>query len=249
MPLPGLWDFEKVPVFFMTPMIGFMLKGAGISLQVFFLTLLFSVPLAMPIAFGRMSKNRVIRGFVSLYLLIMRGTPLILQLIFIYFTPKYLYAFLNSSFEALIPSPGFWSGLRFVLSYNRFTAVVIAFALNYAAYFAEIYRGGIESIPRGQYEAAKVLGFTGSQTFGRIVLPQVVKRILPASGNEVITLVKDTALAQVIGVAELFHAAQNASAREFSTTPIFIAGLFYLIMNWVVSVVFARFEKKLSYYL
>jgi polar amino acid transport system permease protein len=195
-----------------------------------------------------MSKNPILRGFVSFYLLIMRGTPLILQLIFIYFAPKYLYAFLSSRLADLIVSESFWQGLRFILSYNRFTAVVIAFTLNYAAYFAEIYRGGIESIPRGQYEAAKVLGFTRPQTFGRIVLPQVVKRILPAMGNEVITLVKDTALAQVIGVAELFHAAQNASAREFSTTPIFIAGLFYLVMNWVVSFVFTRFEKKLSYY-
>jgi polar amino acid transport system permease protein len=232
----------------MRSMIGFMLKGAGTSVEVFFLTLLFSLPLALPVALGRMSKNPVLRGIIGLYLLIMRGTPLILQLIFIYFAPKYLYAFLLNNFEALIPRPGFWSGLRFILSYNRFTAVVIAFTLNYAAYFAEIYRGGIESIPRGQYEAAKVLGFTGPQTFGRIVLPQVVKRILPAAGNEVITLVKDTALAQVIGVAELFHAAQNASAREFSTTPIFIAGLFYLVMNWAVSFAFTRFEKKLSYY-
>jgi polar amino acid transport system permease protein len=232
----------------MASMIGFMLKGAGTSLEVFFLTLLFSLPLALPVAFGRMSKNPALRGITGLYLLIMRGTPLILQLIFIYFAPKYLYAFLLNNFEALIVSEGFWNGLRVILSYNRFTAVVIAFTLNYAAYFAEIYRGGIESIPRGQYEAARVLGFTQAQTFGRVVLPQVVKRILPATGNEVITLVKDTALAQVIGVAELFHAAQNASAREFSTTPIFIAGLFYLVMNWAVSFAFTGFEKKLSYY-
>jgi polar amino acid transport system permease protein len=232
----------------MLSMIGFMLKGAGTSVEVFFLTLLFSLPLALPAAFGRMSKNPVLRGIIGLYLLIMRGTPLILQLIFIYFAPKYLYAFLLNNFGGLIVSEGFWNGLRALLSYNRFTAVVIAFTLNYAAYFAEIYRGGIESIPRGQYEAAKMLGFTRAQTFGRIVLPQVVKRILPAAGNEVITLVKDTALAQVIGVAELFHAAQNASAREFSTTPIFIAGLFYLVMNWAVSFSFTRFEKKLSYY-
>jgi polar amino acid transport system permease protein len=229
-------------------MIGIMLTGAGVSLEVFFLTLLFSLPLALPIALGRMSKNFALRGVVGFYLLIMRGTPLILQLIFIYFAPKYLYAFLNDSFSGLISSAGFWGAARFVLSYNRFTAVIVAFVLNYAAYFAEIYRGGIESIPRGQYEAAKVLGFTRSQTFSRIVMPQVIKRILPATGNEVITLVKDTALAQVIGVAELFHAAQNAAAREFSTMPIFMAGLFYLIMNWAVSVAFARYEKKLSYY-
>jgi len=232
----------------MPRMLGIMLKGAGVSLEVFFLTLLFSVPLALPVAFGRMSRNRAVSALIKLYILIMRGTPLILQLIFIYFAPKYLYAFLNNSLSGLIASPGFWNGLRFALSYNRFTAVIIAFALNYAAYFAEIYRGGIEAIPKGQYEAAKVLGFTNSQTFGRIVLPQVVKRILPAAGNEVITLVKDTALAQVIGVAELFHAAQNAAAREFSTMPIFMAGLFYLVMNWVVTVTLSRCEKKLSYY-
>jgi polar amino acid transport system permease protein len=226
-----------------------MLQGAGTSLEVFFLTLLFSIPLALPVTFGRMSHNKVVCAITKFYLLIMRGTPLILQLIFIYFAPKYLYAFLDTSLSHIITSAGFWSGLKLVLSYNRFTAVIIAFALNYAAYFAEIYRGGIESIPRGQYEAAKVLGFTNGQTFGRIILPQVIKRILPAAGNEVITLVKDTALAQVIGVAELFHAAQNAAAREFSTTPIFMAGLFYLIMNWAVSITFARCEKKLSYYM
>ncbi|MDR3170513.1 MAG: amino acid ABC transporter permease [Treponema sp.] len=232
----------------MTQMLGIMLQGAGISLEVFFLTLLFALPLAMPIALGRMSKNWALRNIINLYLLIMRGTPLILQLIFIYFAPKYLYKFLNDNLSTVIHAPGFWQGVKFVLSYNRFTAVVIAFVLNYAAYFAEIYRGGIASIAKGQYEAAKVLGFTGSQTFGRIILPQVIKRILPATGNEVITLVKDTALAQTIGVAELFHVAQNAAAREFSTMPIFVAGIFYFVMNWVVSLVFAWYEKKLSYY-
>jgi polar amino acid transport system permease protein len=229
-------------------MIGIMLTGAGTSLEVFFLTLLFSLPLALPIALGRMSGSFLLRGVIKFYLLIMRGTPLILQLIFIYFAPKYLLQFLNNSLGDYISSPGFWNVIRAGLSYNRFTAVIIAFTLNYAAYFAEIYRGGIESIPRGQYEAAKVLGFTRRQTFFRVIMPQVIKRILPATGNEVITLVKDTALAQVIGVAELFHAAQNAAAREFSTMPIFVAGLFYLIMNWAVSVAFAQYEKKLSYY-
>ena len=227
---------------------GAMLKGAEVSLEVFFLTLIFSLPLALLVTFGRMSRNKILSSVIKFYLLIMRGTPLILQLIFIYFAPKYLYMFLNSSLSGYIASPGFWAAVKAVLSYNRFTATIIAFTLNYAAYFAEIYRGGIESISRGQYEAAKVLGFTNSQTFGRIVLPQVIKRILPATGNEVITLVKDTALAQTIGVAELFHAAQNAASREFSTMPIFMAGLFYLVMNWVVTVAFARAEKRLSYY-
>ena len=232
----------------MLRMIGIMSRGAVISLEVFFLTLLFSLPLALPVALGRMSKNRPVRGLISLYLLIMRGTPLILQLIFIYFAPKYLLMFLTDNLSGVITSPGFWAAVKTILSYNRFIAVIIAFTLNYAAYFAEIYRGGIESISRGQYEAAKVLGFTGSQTFGRIILPQVIKRILPAAGNEVITLVKDTALAQVIGVAELFHAAQNAAAWEFSTMPIFMAGLFYLVMNWIVTLAFAHCEKRLSYY-
>jgi polar amino acid transport system permease protein len=203
-----------------------MLQGSLVSLEVFFLTLLFSLPLALPIALGRMSRSRLISGAVNGYLLVMRGTPLILQLIFVYFAPYYLFG----------------------VSYDRFIAVIVAFVINYAAYFAEIYRGGIEAVPRGQYEAAKVLGFTRSQTFFRIVLPQVIKRILPSSANEVITLVKDTALAQTIGVAELFRVAQNASARQFSTLPIFIAGLFYFVMNWAVSAAFARAERKLSYY-
>lgn len=203
-----------------------MLQGSLVSIQIFLLTLLFSIPLALPVAFGKMSKNKLVSSLVNLYLLIMRGTPLILQLIFVYFAPYYL----------------------FKISYDRFTAVIIAFVINYAAYFAEIYRGGIESIPQGQYEAAKVLGFTKNQTFFRIILPQVVKRIIPSTANEVITLVKDTALAQTIGVAELFRLAQNASARQFSTMPIFIAGVFYFLMNWLVSSFFERVEKKMSYY-
>ncbi len=210
----------------MQKLLSAMLSGTVVSLEVFFLTLLFALPLGMIVALGKMSKRKIISVPVSAFMLIIRGTPLILQLIFVYFAPYYI----------------------FRLSYDRFTAAIIAFAINYACYFAEIYRGGIESIPKGQYEAAKILGFTKSQTFFKIVLPQVIKRILPACGNEVITLVKDTALAQTIGVAELFRAAQNAASREFSTMPIFIAGVFYFVMNWLVSLVFAKLEKKLSYY-
>ena len=203
-----------------------MLEGTVVSLEIFALTLLFALPLGLAVAFGRMSRNRWLSGAVNVYMLVMRGTPLILQLIFIYFAPYYLFG----------------------LSYDRFTAAVAAFAINYAAYFAEIYRGGIESIPAGQHEAGQVLGFTKPQVFFRIVLPQMVKRILPAMGNEVITLVKDTALAQTIGVAELFRVAQTASSRQFSTVPIFVAGVFYFAMNWAVAAAFARAEKKLDYY-
>jgi polar amino acid transport system permease protein len=210
----------------MVKMLGAMLEGTLVSLEIFFLTLVLAVPLALVVALGRMSASPLLRAPIHVYILVMRGTPLILQILFVYFAPYYL-------FEA---------------SYDRFTAVIVAFTINYAAYFAEIFRGGIQSIPRGQYEAAKVLGFTRADTFFRIVLPQVVKRILPASANEVITLVKDTALAQTIGVAELFRVAQNASARQFSTTPIFIAGVFYFVMNWAVSEMFLRAERKLAYY-
>jgi len=210
----------------MRQLLGQMLSGTMVSLLVFILTLLFSIPLALPVALARRSKSKILRVPVSLYVLVMRGTPLILQLIFVYFAPYYLFG----------------------ISYDRFTAVIIAFAVNYAAYFAEIYRGGIDAIPKGQWEAAKVLGLTRTQTLFKIILPQVVRRILPAMGNEVITLVKDTALAQTIGVAELFRVAQNASARQFSTLPIFIAGIFYFVMNWLVTGAFEAAEKKLGYY-
>ncbi|HHW12757.1 MAG TPA: amino acid ABC transporter permease [Firmicutes bacterium] len=205
-------------------------SGALTTLRIFFLTLLFSLPLGLLIALARMAPYKWLNLPVRFYILIMRGTPLILQLIFFYFAPS-----------AILPE-----GLRFTLP--RFTAAVVAFSLNYAAYFAEIYRGGIESIPLGQYEAAAVLGFTKSQTFFRIILPQVIKRILPPVSNEVITLVKDTALITVLGITELFRVARNEANRLFSTTPLFIAGLFYLFMNWIVTKVFDAAEKKLSYY-
>lgn len=204
-----------------------MLKSTGITLEVFGLTLLFALPLALVICLGKMSKFKLLAKITNVFLLIIRGTPLMLQLIFVYFAPPLLFG-----------------GIGF----NRFTAAIVAMVINYAAYFAEIYRGGIQSIPVGQYEAAKVLGFTKVQTFFRIVLPQVVKRIIPAMGNEVITLVKDTALVQVLGVSELFHIAQTQSGRLVSTMPLFIAGIFYFIMNWFVSKAFDKVEKKLEYY-
>ncbi|MBQ4378868.1 MAG: amino acid ABC transporter permease [Treponema sp.] len=210
----------------MTKIILPMLSASVVSIEVFFLTLLFSVPLGFPLVAGRMSRFKPLSYLVNAFLLVIRGTPLILQLIAVYFGPAYI----------------------FKVSYDRFVAAIIALSVNYACYFAEIYRGGIQSIPKGQYEAAKVLGYTRMQTFFRIVLPQVVKRIIPAMGNEVITLVKDTALVSVLGVAELFRTAQTTSSRLFSTAPIFIAGAFYFIMNWAVSSGFIVIEKKLDYY-
>ncbi|MGE5614670.1 MAG: amino acid ABC transporter permease [Bacillota bacterium] len=206
--------------------IGFLIEGSWVTLQVFFLTLLFSLPLGLLVSFGRMSRVKPLSWLVKGYIDIMRGTPLILQLIVVYFGPYYLFG----------------------LNIDRFFAAVVAFVINYAAYFSEIYRGGILSIPRGQYEAAEVLGFTKTQTFMRIILPQVVKRILPPISNEVITLVKDTALVQVLGVSELFRVAKNEASRIASTTPLFIAGAFYFVMNWIVTKAFHFAEKKLDYY-
>ncbi len=203
-----------------------MLQSSVVTIEVFFLTLIFSIPLALPITMARMSKIKPLSMLANAFLLIIRGTPLMLQLIVVYFGPFYL----------------------FRLSWNRFTAAIVALSVNYACYFAEIYRGGLQSIPAGQYEAAKVLGYTKVQTFFKIVLPQVVKKIVPPVGNEVITLVKDTALVSVIGVVELLRTAQTHSSRLFSTTPIFIAGIFYFVMNWLVTVFFIQLEKKLDYY-
>jgi polar amino acid transport system permease protein len=204
----------------------YMLEGSWTAVQLFLLTAAISLPLGLLVARARMSRFSWLSWPIRVYLLVMRGTPLLLQLIFFMYAPSFL---LN------------WP-------MDRLFAAVLAFSLNYAAYFAEIYRGGIESIPAGQYEAGKVLGFTGSQTFMRIILPQVAKRILPACGNEFMTLVKDTALAQVIGVAELFRAAKNYSSQMVSIMPIIIAGVFYLLMNSAVSAAFTHAEKKLNYY-
>ena len=203
-----------------------MLKGSIMNIKIFALTLLFALPLGFIVAKGRMSKLWPVKTLVNIYIQIMRGTPLILQLIFVYFAPYYILG----------------------VSYDRFTAVIIAFVINYAAYFAEIYRSGLQAIDKGQYEASRVLGFNKLYTFFHIILPQVLKIILPALAGEVITLVKDTALAQTIGVAELFRAAQNAASREFSTMPIFIAGVFFFVMNYLVSKFFNIVEDKMNYY-
>ena len=201
-----------------------MLKTIGI----FVLTLLGSLPLGMVVALLRKSKFTVVRKIISVYISIIRGTPLMLQLLVWYFGPFYLFGM----------SIGNW----------RFPALIIGFVFNYAAYFAEIYRGGIESIPVGQYEAAEVLGYTKTQTFMRIVLPQVIKRILPAVTNEVITLVKDTSLAFTLAYQEVFSLAKQISASQASFMPFLIAGIFYFVANYIVERVMLRFEKSMDYY-
>ncbi|MDR0859272.1 MAG: amino acid ABC transporter permease [Oscillospiraceae bacterium] len=204
-----------------------MIRGMGGTLSVFGLTALLALPLGLLAAAGRMSKLRVISYPVRAYLLIMRGTPLMLQLFFFYFGPYYIF------------------GIR---GANRFVMCIVAFVLNYAAYFAEIYRGGLSSIPEGQYEAAAALGFTKRQTFFKIILPQVIKRITPPMGSEFMSLVKDTSLARVIAVFELFEVARTAADGAGSVVPFIVAGVFYLIMNTVVENAFRLAEKKLGYY-
>ena len=199
--------------------------GFGTTLSIFAMTLVISLPLGLLVALGRMSRRKVISAPVSLYILVMRGTPLMLQLFAVYF---------------FLP--------RLVGPIPRLTATYIAFGLNYAAYFAEIYRGGIMSIPPGQYEAAQVLGFTKSQTFLRIILPQTVKRILLPVSNEVITLVKDTSLATAIAVSEMYLTAKNATSASGSVEPLFLAGVFYLLMNAAVTFVFGQLIKRFDYY-
>ena len=202
----------------LTVMLKQLSEGMVVSVEIFLLTLLFSLPLGLIISFGRMSKNLVISFLVKIYIAIMRGTPLMLQLIVVYFAPSIVF------------------GMKISQSY-RFTATIIAFSINYAAYFAEIYRSGIESMPVGQYEAAKVLGFNKFQTFFKIILPQVIKRILPPVTNETITLVKDTSLAFAIAVTEMFTIAKQISAKEASVMPLMVAGIFYFIFNYVVAFV------------
>lgn len=204
-------------------------EGMFVSIQIFIMTLVFSLPLGLVVAFGRMSKNAILRNAVKVYISIMRGTPLMLQLMMVYFGPFYLFRIKVGN--------GF-----------RLWAAFIGFVINYAAYFAEIYRSGIQSMPAGQYEAAKLLGYSRTQTFFRIILPQVIKRILPSVTNEVITLVKDTSLAFTIGVLEMFTQAKALASSQTSMIPFVAAGMFYYVFNLIVAVVMEYTEKKLSYY-
>ena len=206
-----------------------LLGGLMVSVEIFAFTLLIALPLGFPIALGRMSKNPVVSGFFSVYISVVRGTPLMLQIIFVYFAPYILFGLPLSN-------------------YPRLLATVFAFGLNYAAYFAEIYRSGIESIPAGQYEAAEVLGYGKAQTFFKIILPQVVKIILPSVTNEVITLVKDTSLCYAIGLVEMFTRAKQIATSTSTLTSFVVAGVMYYIFNFVVAWIMERCEKRLSYF-
>ena len=203
-----------------------LFSGIGMSLQIFSLTFVFSIPLGIIVAVMRNSKCKIISYLMRLYILLIRGTPIMLQIIVVYFCPYYMFG----------------------VSYDRFVAIIIAFVINYAAYFSEIFRSGINSIPEGQREAAYTLGFNKVQIFFLIVLPQVVKIILPSMSNEVISLLKTTSLAQIIGVTEMFALAQKQASYNFSIVPLVIAGGYYLILVFFVSILFNKFEKKLEYY-
>jgi len=202
-----------------------MLEGLTTTLQVFTLTLILSIPLGIFVALCRLSKVKLITDIAQFYIWIMRGTPLLLQLIFVFFG---------------LPIAG--------ISFDRFTAALIAFVLNYGAYFGEIFRSGIEAVDVGQYEAAEVLGLTPAKTFMRIILPQMIKIVLPPVANEVITLVKDTSLVYVVGLGELLRAGKIASNRDASLAPLVVVAIFYLLLTAVLTKIFKSFEESYGYY-
>lgn len=204
-----------------------MSEGMLSTLGIFALTLLFSLPFGFVIAFGRMSKIKLISGITRIFISIIRGTPLMLQLMVVYFFPYYLFGL----------SIGSW----------RFPAIIVGFAVNYSAYFAEIYRSGIEAIPKGQYEAATILGYSKAQSFIKIILPQVIKIILPSVTNEIITLVKDTSLAYSLSYMEIFSVAKQIAAKETTLMPFAISAVFYYIFNLIVTFVMEKIEKKMNY--
>ena len=205
-----------------------MSEGLGKTCAIFFLTLLFSLPLGMIVALLRMSKVKIVSAVTRFFITILRGTPLMLQLLAVTYGPYYLFGT--------------------TVARNKLIPVVIAFSINYAAYFAEIYRGGIESIPIGQYEAAEVLGYTRFQTFMRIILPQVIKRIMPSVTNEVVTLVKDTSMAFTVSYQEMFTIGKQIANSQTSFMPFLVAGVFYYVFNVIVDYLMGRVEKRLDYY-
>jgi polar amino acid transport system permease protein len=205
----------------------YILAGGGITIQLFVYTLLFSLPLGFVCAMGKTSRIALLRSLLDMYTSVVRGTPLLLQLFFVYY-----------GLPIMIP------GLRL----ERFTAAVLTFIINYGAYFTEIFRAGIQSIDKGQYEAARVIGMNYTQTMRRIVLPQTIKRVLPPVSNEAITLVKDTALVVVLGIGEILRNSKEIVSRDFTIIPFVIAGVIYLILNYGIVLLFRRMEKRYSVY-
>ena len=203
-----------------------LFSGLGTTLSIFCITLLITIPLGIIVAILKNSRNILISKIIALYILVIRGTPMILQIIFVYFAPYYI----------------------FKISTDRFLAIIIAFVINYTAYFSEIFRSGINSIPKGQAEAAYTLGLNTFQIYMYIIIPQVVKKVLPASSNEVISLIKTTSLAQIIGIAEMFTLAQKQANYQFSIIPLVLAGGYYLVLVGIISFAFNKAEKKLEYY-
>ncbi len=215
-----------------------LFEGFGTTLALFALTLLFAIPLGLLFAFGSMSKFKPLKYFVKGIIWIIRGTPLMLQILVVSFLPMMLG----------VAAKNIANSLNITMSALNFTFVSIAFVINYAAYFSEIFRAGIESIPKGQYEAGQVLGLSKTQIFFKVIFMQVVKRIVPPMSNEIITLVKDTALAQVLGVIDLLTAAKHAVNHYVILTPFLGAAVFYLVFNGILTLLFGLVEKKLSYY-
>lgn len=221
-----------------------LFEGFSKTLEIFILTLVFALPLGLVIAFGSMSKFKPLKYFSKGLVWVIRGTPLMLQLIVIFYGP----GLVGSWASALDSSNAFVQWLGTWECFDRFTAVIVSFVINYACYFSEIYRGGIESVPKGQYEAGQVLGMTKTQTFFKVVLLQTIKRIIPPMSNEIITLVKDTSLARTISVYEVIWSGESFIRTEGLLWPLFYTGLFYLIFNGLLTVVFGKIEKKLSYF-
>ncbi len=211
-----------------------MSEGLGRTCAIFFLTLIFALPLGMLVALLRMSKNKVVSGVTRFFISILRGTPLMLQLLAVTYGPYYISKSIG------------W--IEISVARNKLIPVVIAFAINYAAYFAEIYRGGIESISKGQYEAAEVLGYSKVQTFVKIILPQVIKRIMPSITNEVVTLVKDTSMAFTVSYQEMFTIGKQIANSQTSFMPFVVAGVFYFVFNAIVDFVMGKIEKSMQYY-
>lgn len=223
-----------------------LLGGFGTTVKLFGLTLLFALPLGLIFSFCSMSKFKPVSALMKIFIWIIRGTPLMLQLIVVFYGPGLVGAWAEDMLavtdNAVIQWLSTWNGL------DRFPAVLVAFVINYACYFSEIYRGGIESIPKGQYEAGQVLGMTKTQIFFKIVLLQVIKRIIPPMSNEIITLVKDTSLARIIAVYEIIWSAQVYIKSAGLIWPLFYTAAFYLVFNGMLTVLFRKIEKKLDYF-